>query len=83
MALIFCDCRWSSANIFDNEIARKSFLLVVPTMQNNEERWKELCKQAATKEDHAKVSEQFAEINRLLEEKEDRLKALRSDKPTG
>ena len=51
-------------------------------MQNNEERWKDLCNQAAAKEDSAKVSEQFAEINRVLKEKEDRSRALRSEKDT-
>jgi hypothetical protein len=50
-------------------------------MKNNEERWKELCNQAATKEDPAKVNEQFAEIYRLLKQKQDRPRALRSEKP--
>ena len=51
-------------------------------MQNNEERWKELCKQAANEQDPHKLSELVTEINRLLKEKEDRLKALRSGKDT-
>ena len=49
-------------------------------MQNNEERWKELCKQAAVEQDPAKLAELVTEINRLLKEKGDRLKALSSNK---
>jgi len=49
-------------------------------MQNNEERWKELCKQASVEQDPDKLSELVTEINRLLKEKADRLKALRSNK---
>jgi len=49
-------------------------------MQNNEERWKELCKQASIEQDPTKLSELVIEINRLLKEKADRLKALRSNK---
>jgi hypothetical protein len=51
-------------------------------MQNNEERWKELCKQAANEQDPHKLSELVTQKNRLLKEKEDRLKALRSGKDT-
>ena len=47
-------------------------------MNENEERWKELCKQAATEQDPHKLSELVTEINRLLKEREDRLKALGS-----
>jgi len=49
-------------------------------VQNNEERWKELCKQASVEQDPDKLSELVIEINRLLKEKGDRLKALRSNK---
>jgi hypothetical protein len=51
-------------------------------MQENEERWKELCKQAATEQDPHKLSGLVKEINSLLKEKGDRLKALRSAKDT-
>ena len=49
-------------------------------VQNNEERWKELCKQASVEQDPAKLSELVIEINRLLKEKADRLKALRKNR---
>jgi hypothetical protein len=51
-------------------------------MRENEEHWKDLCRQAATEQDPHKLSELVTEINRLLKEKEDRLKALRSAKDT-
>ena len=38
-------------------------------MRENEEHWKELCKQAATEQDPAKLSKLVREINRLLKEK--------------
>jgi hypothetical protein len=40
----------------------------------NLERWQELCRQAATEEDPKKLLELIAEINRLLQEKENRLR---------
>lgn len=39
------------------------------------ERWKELCEQAAVEKDPQKLLALVAEINRLLEEKQNRLKA--------
>jgi hypothetical protein len=51
-------------------------------MKENEEHWKELCRQAATEQDPRKLSELVTEINSLLKEKGDRLKALRSAKDT-
>jgi hypothetical protein len=49
-------------------------------VQNNEDRWKELCRQASVEQDPVKLSELVIEINRLLKEKSDRLKALRLNK---
>jgi len=49
-------------------------------MQNNEERWEELCKQASVEQGPAKLSELVIEINRLLKEKGDRLRTLRLNK---
>lgn len=43
----------------------------------NLERWQELCELAAEEQDGEKLVELIREINRLLEEKEDRLKGLR------
>lgn len=37
------------------------------------ERWRELCEQAAIEQDPRKLSELVAEIDRLLEEKQNRL----------
>jgi hypothetical protein len=46
------------------------------------ERWQELCAQAAKEQDPEKLLALTLEINRLLEEKEDRVKAARkSDTP--
>jgi hypothetical protein len=41
------------------------------------ERWEELCRQAAEEQDPKRLLELTAEINRLLQEKEDRLTAQR------
>ena len=38
------------------------------------ERWMELCEQAANEQDSAKLHELVLEIDRLLREKQDRLK---------
>ncbi len=38
------------------------------------ERWKQLCEQAATEQDPDRLLTLITEINRLLQEKEDRLK---------
>jgi hypothetical protein len=40
----------------------------------NLERWQELCRQAATEQDPKRLLELIAEINRLLQEKENRLR---------
>jgi hypothetical protein len=46
-----------------------------PYMQGkNKERWHELCEQAATEQDSAKLRELILEITRLLDEKQARLK---------
>ena len=44
----------------------------------NKERWRELCEQAAKEQDPEKLHKLVAEINRLLEEKEARLKGKAS-----
>lgn len=41
------------------------------------ERWLRLCEQAVTEQDPAKLLQLVQEINRLLEEKEQRLKTQR------
>jgi hypothetical protein len=41
------------------------------------ERWRQLCEQAAVEQDPEKLLKLTQEINRLLEEKEERLKNLR------
>jgi len=43
-------------------------------MRENRERWVQLCEQAANEQDPEKLMELVAEINRLLEAKERRLK---------
>jgi hypothetical protein len=40
----------------------------------NQERWRQLCEQAGKEQDPVKLHELVREINRLLEEKEARLK---------
>jgi hypothetical protein len=42
-------------------------------MRENEERWKELCKQVSVETDPEKLIELTREINRLLAAKQDRL----------
>ena len=44
-------------------------------MQEQRERWLQLCEQAATEQDPEKLMALIAEINRLLEAKERRLRA--------
>jgi hypothetical protein len=41
----------------------------------DEEHWKMLCEQAATGQDHARLMELIHEIDALLSEKEERLRA--------
>jgi hypothetical protein len=48
----------------------------------NAERWRMLCERAATEQDPARLMELVREINRLLEEKEQRLQEQRADKPS-
>jgi len=43
-------------------------------MQERKERWMQLCEQAANEQDPDKLMELIAEINRLLEQKERRLR---------
>jgi hypothetical protein len=44
------------------------------------ERWMELCERAANEQDGAKLHELVLEIDRLLKEKEDRIKNVRTSK---
>jgi hypothetical protein len=48
-------------------------------MQESEERWKQLCEQAAKEQDPNKLMDLIAEINRLLAAKDERLRG----KPSG
>ena len=43
-------------------------------MRENDERWEELCRQASVERDPEKLHQLIMEINRLLDEKEARLK---------
>ena len=43
----------------------------------DQQRWMELCAQAAVEQDPRRLLELITEINRLLEEKEQRLQRLR------
>jgi hypothetical protein len=52
-------------------------------MKENRERWMKLCEQAANEQDPGKLMELVAEINRLLEEKEQRLKSNIAPKSDG
>jgi hypothetical protein len=57
-------------------------ILAVDYMRENEERWKELCRQASVEQDPEKLHELIAEINRLLEAKQQRLdRTAASEKP--
>jgi len=49
---------------------------IIFTMQQNKERWMELCEQMAVEQDPEKVLALAEEINRLLEAKERRLGLL-------
>lgn len=51
--------------------------LGVVSLDNVKERWLQLCELAAKEQDPTKLLEFVAEINRLLEEKEGRLKSQR------
>jgi hypothetical protein len=50
-------------------------------MFENPEAWLELCAQAAVEKDPDKLLVLVREINRLLEEKESRLKSAPADRP--
>jgi hypothetical protein len=51
-------------------------------MRENEERWKELCKQASIEQDSKKLHELVRQINELLEAKQKRLDSqAQSEKP--
>jgi hypothetical protein len=47
-----------------------------------QELWQELCKQASTEQDPAKLTELIKEINRLLEEKHSRLNKDQTNQAT-
>jgi len=44
-------------------------------LRESDEQWKVLCKQASTEQDPTKLLNLVREVNRLLEEKQSRLKA--------
>lgn len=48
-------------------------------MQTKKERWMELCEQAAVEQDSKKLVALTQEINRLLQEKQDRLDHARKN----
>jgi hypothetical protein len=50
-------------------------------VQEHTEKWLELCKQASTEQDPAKLMKLTAEILRLLEEKDKRLRKLAASQP--
>jgi len=45
------------------------------------ELWRELCEQAAKEQDPQKLLVLIGEINRLLQEKEERVKRMRAEEP--
>jgi hypothetical protein len=45
----------------------------------NKERWQELCERAAVEQDSQKLVALVEEINKLLQEKQDRIDRLRKD----
>jgi hypothetical protein len=47
-------------------------------LNEKQERWKALCAQASKEQDPVKLSELMAEIDRMLQEKQDRLTGPRS-----
>jgi hypothetical protein len=57
----------------------KRFRFRACLMQENEEKWRQLCEQAAEEQDPDKLMELIAEINRLLAAKDNRLRG----KPSG
>jgi hypothetical protein len=52
------------------------FECAITAPMKDKERWMELCQQAAVEQDPKKLMELVTEINRLLMEKEQRLKGL-------
>jgi hypothetical protein len=48
----------------------------------NKERWKRLCEQASSEKDPVKLLQLVQEINRLLRDKENRLRATRRTEPS-
>jgi hypothetical protein len=49
-------------------------------MQEHKEEWKNLCEQAAVEQDPEKLAALVKEINRLLDEKSNRLKSSETQK---
>lgn len=48
-------------------------------MQENKERWMELCEQAAVEQDSRKLAARIQEIDKLLREKQERLDHARKN----
>jgi len=59
-----------------NTVKMKDVVSILPgrPMQEQRERWMQLCEQAATEQDPEKLMALITEINRLLEAKERRLR---------
>ena len=54
-----------------------------PRMEDNEEKWKELCAQAAVEQDPYKLSELVNEIIRLIEQRKEQISGKRSEEESG
>jgi hypothetical protein len=52
-------------------------------MQENKEKWMELCEQAAIEQDREKFMALMAQIDALLQAKEERLRVLRTGRQQG
>jgi hypothetical protein len=64
--------------VFDTRHTRRKSRVIFSTMEGaTGERWKQLCEQAAVEQDPDKLIALTQEINRLLTDKEERLKNLR------
>jgi hypothetical protein len=61
-------------------IAHRTAMLAAMKNQQKE-RWQELCEQAITEQDPKRMLELATEINKLLDEKFDRLAGKTQDKP--
>jgi len=75
-ALIALECHEQRARTCDNTRRPE----VLTSMQGaTKELWKQLCEQAATEQNPERLMDLVNEINRLLDEKQERLNNLRAD----